>query len=271
MKSINNSRFSDERSSSFWTCCRRVAAGFRAALDGMVMILVSRPPMDRLDLMPVHESRSKTMSQDTEQSEFVGAGQAAKMLGMHLDTLSRWRGLEPTPIPFQRIGRSNHCRYRKSDVNAFLASRDHRPNRVRGPRPATVAIIRRVVILTAAGKSINFAAGVVGIPCRRLHKIKENCKSVWDYEESLAREQVAAGLIAAVPRPDNETRAKSGRPRRCLPAAFCIPRSPKTWASQSARSNIGGVPSQEPGKRSTTGQWRPRLPCSGMPPEASWC
>jgi len=43
---------------------------------------------------------------------------AAKRLKVKEPTLRRWRRLDPTPIPFIRVGRA--IRYRPVDVEAFI-------------------------------------------------------------------------------------------------------------------------------------------------------
>jgi excisionase family DNA binding protein len=54
-------------------------------------------------------------------SETMPAHEAAAYLGIAFSTLSTWRCTKRYPLPYIKVGRS--VRYRRADLDAFLASR----------------------------------------------------------------------------------------------------------------------------------------------------
>lgn len=57
-------------------------------------------------------------------AELVGTTEAARLLGVHPDTLKRY------PIPYRRLGPRGRRRYALADLRAFLAA-----TRVETPEP----------------------------------------------------------------------------------------------------------------------------------------
>lgn len=53
--------------------------------------------------------------------DFVTTDEAAAYLGVEASTLAIWRCTKRYPLPYIKVGRL--VRYRKSDLDAFLASR----------------------------------------------------------------------------------------------------------------------------------------------------
>ena len=62
----------------------------------------------------------------TEQSEWIRTPEAAKYLGVHIETMRRWA--REGVIPAAKLGNRGGFRFRREDLEQFLESRRRSPD-----------------------------------------------------------------------------------------------------------------------------------------------
>jgi hypothetical protein len=62
----------------------------------------------------------ETVARATSDDDLVDVAEAARLLGLHVNTTKR---LDPADLPYFRVGTRGDRRYRLGDVRAYLAAR----------------------------------------------------------------------------------------------------------------------------------------------------